>query len=197
MALEILVGPLEVYLAPVGTAFPDVDETPSGSWKLLGKNGKRNLAESGVTVASNQTIKEHRNAGSTGPLDAYRTDEGLEFSLTLEDMTAEAYAIALNNQTVTEVAAGSGTPGYKSIPLHQGTDVSKFALLAKGKSPYDASLKGQYQVPVCYQADNPAPVFNKSDVSALKLTFKALEDPNASSEAKRFGERVLQTAAAL
>ena len=29
---EIMTGPLEVWLAPVGETFPDVDATPGGNW---------------------------------------------------------------------------------------------------------------------------------------------------------------------
>jgi len=195
---EIIVAPFEVYLAPVGEAWPDVDTTPAGNWVKLGTNGKRNIADGGVTVTHEQTIVEKRNVGSTGPIKAVRTEEKMTISLTLEDLSLEQYAKALNNVTVTDTAAGSGTPGYRKIPLRQGNDVSLFALLLKGTaSAYGDGLSAQYQVPVCYQSDNPAPVFNKADVAALKLTFSALEDPNAASDDVRFGNLVMQDAAAL
>lgn len=197
MPNEIMVGPLEVYLSPVGTAFPDVDEVPAAAWKLLGTNGTLNQAEGGITVSHPQTIKEHMNEGATGPIDAFRTGEGLEFSFTLEDMTAEQYTHAINGEAVTDTAAGTGTPGYRAINLYRGPTVKKYALLARGFSPYDPTLKLQYQVPICYQADNPAPAFNKSAPGALKLTFKALIDPNASTTNERFGKLIEQDATAL
>lgn len=193
---EIIMAPYEVYLAPVGTAFPDVDETPAAAWKLLGKSGADNMEEGGVSVVNGQTLVSKRTAGSTGPVKVGRTEEELTLGLTVYDMTAEQYALALNNATVTDTAAGAGTPGTRSIPLRQGRSVSLFALLCRGVSPYDDSMVAQYQVPKVYQSDNPSPVFSKGDAAGLKLTFNALEDLDAATEAERFGKYVAQDAAA-
>jgi hypothetical protein len=184
---EIIMSPFTVYIAPVGESFPDVDETPSGNWATLGTNGLRNQSDDGVTVTHSQTLSEHRNAGSTGPMKVTRQEESLVIGLTLEDLTAEAYAKVLNNQTVTDTAAGSGTPGDRAFPLYQGKDVSTFALLVKGVSPYGDSWAAQYEIPVCYQSANPAPVFTKGEAAALAVEFTALEDPDAASASERFG----------
>lgn len=194
---EIIMSPYEVYLAPEGEAFPDVDEAPAGNWALLGTNGKFNYSEDGVTVSHEQTTSPHRTLGSTGPVKATRTEENLLVSLILEDLTAEEYAKILNNVSVTSTAAGVGTPGTKDITLRQGRDVSTFALLVKGISPYGDTWSAQYQVPRCFQNGNPAPVFNKGDAASLEVEFMALEDVNASTEAERFGKYVAQDADAL
>ena len=194
---EIMTGPLEVWLAPVGETFPDVDATPGGNWTKLGSNGKRNIADDGIVATHEQTIVEHRNVGSTGPIKAVRTEESLNFELTLEDLTASQYAKLLNDVTVTTVAAGSGIPGTKEITLHQGAAVATFAFLAKkNDSPYGDSWSMQYEVPIVYQADNPAPAFKKGDAVGLKCKFAALEDPNAATEAERFGTLIEQDATA-
>jgi len=194
---EIIIGPYEVYLAPVGESWPDVDETPGGNWVLLGTNGKHNIADGGVTVTHSQTLEKKRNVGSTGPKKVVRTEEDLTISLLLEDLSLEQYSKALNDVPVVETAAASGTPGHRDITLRQGPDVSTFALLCKGRSPYGDNFSAQYQVPVAYQEDSPAPVFNKRDTAALQLTFTALEDPNAATDAERFGKLVSQDAVAL
>lgn len=194
---EILIGPCEIYLAPVGTTFPDVDTVPGSDWFLLGKNGKRNMADGGVTITHEQTINVHRNAGSTGGVTAVRPEESLKVSFTIEDITLEQYAKALNNKTVEKVAAASGTPGYRKISLHQGPAVAKYAMLCRGMSPYGDGMNAQYQVPFAYQMDNPAPVFNKTDVASLKFTFDALEDPNATNDNERFGHLIEQDAFAI
>lgn len=194
---EILISPYEVYLAPVGESFPDVDETPGGNWTLLGTNGKFNISEDGVTVTHNQTIEKKRTVGSTGPVKAVRTEEDLMISFILEDLTLEMYAKALNNVTVTDTAAASGTPGYREITLRQGREVAVFAVLVKGKSSYGDSWYGQYQIPKAYDSGNLTPKFNKSDVAALSFEFTALEDPDAASEEERFGTLRMQDATAL
>ena len=195
---EILVGPLEVYLAPVGESWPDVDTTPGGNWTLLGTNGKQSYEDSGVTVTHNQVLGSKRTAYGTGKKKVWRTEEDFSISFSLVDMTLETYAKILNNKTVTETAAASGTPGYKEINIYQGHTVNTFALLLKGYSPYDdENYYAQYQIPIAYQTDNPAPVFTKSDAAMLKCTWEALEDPNAASDDERFGKMVFQNAAAL
>ena len=194
---EIIMAPYEVWLAPVSTAFPDLDEAPAAAWAKLGTNGADDMEEEGVTVTHSQTISEKRTLGSTGPAKVKRTEESLTISLTLLDLTLEQYAKALNGVTVSDVAAGAGTPGYRKITLRQGPDVTLYALLCKGLSPYGDSYAAQYQVPICYQSDNPAPVYNKGDAAALKLTFTAIEDPNAATAAERFGILRSQDAAAV
>lgn len=194
---EIMIAPFEVYLAQVGESFPDINDMPGGNWRKLGTNGKRNMADEGVTVAHDQKITEHRNLGSTGPIKAVRTEEGLKVSLTLEDMTLEQYSKALNGISIGEVSQASGVPGQKSLSLHQGPNVTTYAMLIRGASSYDENLNGQYQIPVCYQSGNPAPKFDKSNVSSLKLEFNVLEDPDAATDEERFGKLIMQTSAAL
>lgn len=194
---EIIVSPFEVYLAPVGEAFPDVDETPAGNWVLLGTNGKKNYAEDGVTVTHEQTINQIRTLGTIGPCKVVRTEENLSIALILNDISAEEYAKILNNVSVTDTPAASGTPGIRDITLRQGPDVSTFALLCKGGSPYGDSWNAQYEVPIVYQSENPAPVFNKGDAAGLACIFMAIEDPNAATDAERFGKFSAQDATAL
>jgi hypothetical protein len=194
---EIIMSPFEVYLAPEGEAFPDVDETPAGNWELLGTNGKFNYAEDGVTVSHEQTPSPHRTLGSTGPVKATRTEENLMISFILEDLSMEQYAKVLNNVTVVDTPAAAGTPGTREITLRQGQTISTFALLCKGPSPYGDNWNMQYQVPRVYQNGSPAPVFNKGDAAGLEIEFMALEDVNASTEAERFGKLVAQDADAL
>lgn len=194
---EIIVAPFEVWLGPVGETNPDVDNTPAGNWALLGTNGKDNISEDGVTITHEQTLNQIRVLGSTGPKKVQRTQENLTISLVLHDLTAEQYAKALNNVSVSDIAAGSGTPGHRDITLRQGLDVSTFALLVKGASPYGDSWNMQYQVPIAYQSANPAPVFNKGDAAGLALEFTAIEDPAAGTAAERFGKLVAQDADAV
>ena len=194
---EIIMSPFEVWLAPVGETFPDIDATPSGNWAKLGTNGKQNQGDDGITITHEQTVNEHRNVGSTGPIKVVRIEENLTIEMVLEDLSIDQYAKVINNATVTTVAAATGVAGSKEFPLHQGQDVATFALLCRGKSPYGDNWNMQYEVPVVYQAENPAPVFKKGEAAGLKLTFKAIEDPNAATEAERFGKVIAQNADAL
>jgi hypothetical protein len=191
---EIIMSPFEIWLAPVGESFPDPDTTPSGNWAKLGTNGKRNQGEDGITVTHNQTVDEHRNVGATGPIKAKRSEESLTIEMVLEDLTMAEYAKVLNDATVTTVSPGASQIGTKEIQLRQGNDVSTFALLCRGASPYGDGWNMQYQVPVVYQAENPAPNFTKSGAAGLACSFAALEDPDAATDSERFGKVIAQNA---
>ncbi len=192
---EIVIAHFDVYLAPVGETFPDVDDTPGGNWSLLGNGGNLSMGEEALTVTHTQQVDLHRTYGSTGPRKASRSSEDLMIAFTLVDLTLEHYTRALNNVAVTDVAADTGKPGYRHINLHRGRDVYRVALLARGElSVYGDDLEGQYEVPIAVQTGSPAPAFTKTDMAALALEFMALEDASADSP---FGRLVMQDAVAL
>jgi len=189
---EIIVSPFDVYLAPVGEAFPAIEDTPGGNWGLLGAN-KGEYGEDGVTVTHEQSLFEHRGQ-ATGPVKVARTEEGLKIAFMLHNLTLEKYGKVLNNAVPTDTPAGGGDAGFRDIDLHQGHSVSTWALLVRGPSGYGAGWNSQYQVPVVYQSASPAPVFSKGGAAGLEVEFTALEDPDAATEAEKFGQLVMQDA---
>lgn len=190
---EIIGAPVTLYVAPVGTAFPAVDEDPAAPWALVGTSGDRNYSEDGVTVQHSQTIAEFRAAGSTGPIKAFRKEEALMLSMEMADLSLEQYKLTLNGNTVTAVAAGVGTAGTKKLGLSRGFSVQQYALLARGVSPYGDAMAMQYEVPVAYPSGSPEVVFRKGEASMLAIEWTALEDPDAAAEDERFGRVVAQT----
>lgn len=191
---EILAGPLTLWLAPVGTAFPLIDAAPSGTFVKVGTAGDRNYSEEGVTVTHSQTFNKVRPGGATGPVKVFLNEEDLMFRVVLWDVTLEQYKAALNGNTVGTTAAGAGTAGYKKIGLSHGDNTTRYALLARGKSAYDEAMNAQFEVPICYQSGSPAPQFRKATPAGLALEFTALEDATASTAAERFGRLVMQHA---
>lgn len=195
---EILAAPFTAWWAPVGTAFPLIGAAPAVDWIKIGTSGDRSETEEGVTVAHSQEINLVRTAGATGPVKAFRTQEGLVISFALLDVTLEQYKLALNSNAIGTTAAGVGTAGFKALKLYQGLEVEAMALLLRGEaSAYGDGYRSQYEVPVCFQSGSPEPVFTKGDPASLALEFTALEDPNAASPDLRFGRLVMQNAAAL
>ena len=184
---EIIAAPFKVYLAAVGTAFPDVDEAPGAGWGLLGTRGDRNIDEDGVTVSHPQTTEKFRAVGSTGAIKAFRTEEDLMISFMLADLSLEHLRHALNSPAVTLVAAGSGTPGYRHIPLLRGLSVSEKAMLVRGPSPYDEALNMQYEVPRVIHTGEPELVFKKDEPAKVLMEFSALE---ALDSATPFGRQI-------
>lgn len=188
--MEILAAPLTLYIAPIGTAFPAIDSTPSGSWALVGTSGALDYDSAGLTVTHNQTLATFTSVASTAPSKVWRTDEQLEISVTLADVSPVSYALSLNDAAITAIMASTGVAGEQDVPLLQGETVALFALLAVGTSAVNNALNAQYAVPCVYQSANPAPVWKKGAPAELALTFSALNDPNGGG----FGNLRQQTA---
>jgi len=193
---EIVAAPFELWVAPVGTTFPLIDEAPESPWTLVGTSGDLNYTEDGVTVSHKQKTDIFRALGSTGPRKIFRSEEDQTISLKLADISLEQYALALNYNTVSTTPAGVGTAGFKSIGLSRGLDVPQRALLVRGEgaSAYGSGWNKQYEVPVAVQTGDPDVVYVKGKPAALALQFTTLEDPDASDDTERFGRIIDQTA---
>lgn len=196
---EIILSPAEVYIALEGETFPAINAIPGGNWVILGTAGKRNQNSAGVKIRHNETQKKHTTAGATGAVKAIRTAEEHLIEVTIEDLTLEVYAKAMNLAGVREVAAASGVAGYKSMGLKMGFDVQTWAVLVRVEaSAYGDGLNTQWQFPKCIESGNVELTFDgEGNAAGLKFVYEALEDPNAASESERFGTVVAQTAPAL
>lgn len=191
---EILGAPLTLYLAPVGTTMPAIDEeeaTFDPAWFKVGTSGDKNYSEEGVSVSHEQALNYFRGAGATAPRKAFRQEEDLTFGVTIADVSPGQYAKAINDATVTTVAAGVGTTGEKSLKLWRGLTVATFALFARGLSSVDDALYGQYEVATCIEDGSPAPVYTKGEPAMLGMQFRALD---ASGDGTGFGVLRIGTA---
>jgi hypothetical protein len=192
---EIIAAPVDVWIAPVGAAFPEVDQDPDSSegWVRVGSSGNLNYSDDGVTVEHSQNMNLIRALGDAGSRKAVRTSEDLKIRLTILDLTIDQYAHALNGNTVSTVPASSGVPGTKTVGLSRGLSVDTKALLVRGPSPYMADGILQFEVPRAAQTGNPSIVMRKDQPAGLALEWTALVDPDASSADERFGRLVGQT----
>lgn len=165
---EVIAGPATVYIAPVGEPFPEINEEPTGQWTSLGRT------DGGVTVKHTQDINLITVDQNLMPVKAIRTKAGLEVSCDLAEITLETYAKLLNDASVNKVAAGTGTPGYRSFDLTASVDLAQFALLVRGPSPYmDAYM--DFRLERVIQSGEPEIKFVRDDKSVLSVTFTALE----------------------
>lgn len=189
--LEVVAAPFEIWIAPVGESFPNIEDAPVGNWVKIGTSGNRSITEDGVTVSHPQTNEEFRSLGSTGPIKAFRTEESLIITFTIADITLENYKHALNQNTVTDTPVG-GNAGFRDIDIYLGLTLDQRALLVRGlnASPYLANTDIQYQVPVVYENGSPEIVSQKGTPIGLALEYIAIEDPNASTSADRFGKLI-------
>lgn len=190
---EIMAAPFDVYVAVVGTAFPDISQAPAAAWFLLGTSGAKNYDEDGITIEHNSTVVEYRPVGLTAPRKAFRTEESLIIGFKLTDVSATQYAKILNQAVVTNTPTGTGLGGNLNFPLLQGMNVNQYALFmrATGDSAGGSGFNTQYDVPIVYQNSDPKPVFKKGEPAALEVQFAALWD-----SALGFGRYRSQNAAA-
>lgn len=193
---EIIVAPFEVWAAPVGESFPDVDTAPAGNWVKIGTNGNKNMEQAGVTIQHNQTIDLHRVYGATAPVKATRSSEDLIVGFTLLDLKAAEYARILNDNTVTATAAGADTPGTDSINLYRGLQVSAKAYLIRGAaSPSMDAGQVQYELPKAIVSSSPSIAFTKNTPAGLQFELTALFD-NDEASGEELGRLIVQTAVA-
>jgi hypothetical protein len=195
--LEVLAAPFTMWVAPVGTAFPAVDEDPdSTDWTLIGKAGPLNYDEAGVNVDHAQSMAFWRSLGDAGSRKVFRSSEDLKLGLMLVDVTLEQYSFALNGNTVTATPAAAGVPGTKKIGLSRGFVVDTRAVLLRGPSPEMEDGAMQYECPRAAQTGEPKPVYTKDKPAMLAIEWTALVDPSATDPSEYFGRIVVQTAEA-
>lgn len=128
-AYKILIGTGKIYTAPVGTAFPTLDEEPGTAWRYVGPTAD------GIEADADETIVEFSTDQDIGTVDALRSEEKVMLTANLYEATLENIA-AVMAQIVSVVAAGTGTYGYRQIGLSRGVEVSLAAILYRFKSPY-------------------------------------------------------------
>lgn len=185
---EVIAAPYTLWIAPVGTPFPAIDEEPNSSdWTLVGSSGNLNYDESGVKVEHKQSMAFWRSLGDSGSRKVFRSTEDLVISLELVDVTLAQYSLAINGNDVT-----TSVGGQKSMGLSRGLVVDTRALLLRGPSPEMADGASQFEVPIAVQTGNPAPVFKRDEPAMLALEWTALVDPDAADPAERFGRIVTQ-----
>ena len=177
---EILVGVGKLYVAPAGTAKPDLTAEPGSEWAYLGET------EDGVTATKSQDIAEHKSDQRTGPIKATRTDESLTVATKLLSATLENLSVAIGGATVHDNPAQTGVIGTRTMGLYLGGDVAEFAILFRGDSPY-GPYPGQYYVPRGYFGGEVGQEFKKDKGVVIPVEFHALEDLSATDPTMRFG----------
>ena len=166
---EQLTGSLKVYVAPSVEAEPVVNATPAGNWLVLGgTDGEQKMTHGG-------DLTFFRDNEHQAPVKSVRAEEDVILTYTLVGLTLENYAKVLHN--VSNVVAAGGPPATKTIRLKKGETPTEYSILFKGTaiSPYGA-FPGQYYIPRCVIAGEPAATFTRGGRPGLEVIVHALED---------------------
>lgn len=172
---EVVCAPYVAYLAPVGTAMPNLDTAPPAPWTTLGTAGSKSYVDTGVTITHAQTIGTFIPGGSTAIRKAWRQSEELTVGFEIADLSPAQYALILNNATVIAAAASGGAPGDNHFEVMRGVQIGSFALLVRGISPYNEAYSAQYEVGAAYNAGVAAPRFSKQGPATLVVEWHAYE----------------------
>lgn len=200
---EVIAGAgITLWTNAADTAKPslDDDDTDLGTatWSKVGNNGDLSYDNgAGVVIEHPQSINFWRALGDSGSRKAFRTEEDCIVKVKVCDLRLETYALALNGNSITTTAAGSGTVGFKKIGLSRNLTVNTKALLIRLLvSPYGSDWIGQYYFPRVALIGSPSVQFMKGDPAGLELQFQALVKPDTTSDDDRFGVLEFQHASA-
>lgn len=179
--LEIVNGPLSLYWAPVGEAYPAVSAAPAGNWTLIGTSGAHNYSEDGVTISMEKTTDFFRALASGFPRKAFISEADIMVNVQMADLTLQQIRLALNQNTVTVGA------GVDEIQLDVGLDPQEIAVLVRGvgKSPQFAGGNLQWEIPRSVEAGTRELSHVKGEPALVELTFQLIYDEGQPNPAGR------------
>ena len=183
--VKLLVGSGRLYLHTEATAMPAIDASPTAAgWTDLG------AIDGGVSVQREQTLEELFVDDETGPVDVTRTAKSLLVEAALAEPTLTNLGKILSGAAPT---SASGPPATETLGVYRGAGVAKHALLFRAGSPEGPGKTGQTYIPRGYFAGELGMAHKKDEQTLIPVEFRALVDPNASTQAERFGVTVYQT----
>lgn len=175
---EVVAAPLTVYLAPVGTTFPALDDIEASFnplWIKLGTSGSKNYDDAGIDITHDEEVSDFTPAGSTMSVKRFRTAETFEATLNLVDLSPDQYALIMNNATVTDTPAGVGVPGSSEFSLFRGDQVNAFSVLLRGQSSVDNELNMDYRFTRAFVSASGSVNFNKGEPARLAVVIHAVK----------------------
>ncbi len=184
--IEIINGPLSIYWAPVGEAYPAINVAPVGNWLLVGTSGPHNYSEDGVVIATDKSIEYFRALASGYPRKSFLTEADITVTVNVADMTLAELRLALNQNTVTVGAIDD------SIEMDVGLDPTEIAILIRGigKSPQLAGGNLQYELQRVVEEGSQEYGYVKGEPAMSELVFRVIYDEGNPNPA---GRLVVQT----
>ena len=171
---EVVTGPLEVYLAPAGTAKPDIStDPPAGDWNLLGQSGSENQTEDGVSIANSPSYEYFIGAGNIDPIKAYISEREQTILINLADLHPDTVAIAFQSEVTENL-------GVRTVSLEGSNVPDEFAVVARGPSALtdDEGKHSQWYWPRAANISESEMEFVKADPAAHELQFRKLSNPS-------------------
>ena len=171
----IQLAPADIWLAPIGEAFPSINDTPAANWVL--RLPATSITEDGITIAPQVQDSRVFALGSVAPVKAGIVQRQFTLECNLMDMTVEAIALAMGGDPddVTDTAAAGGEPGHRSIALPSSPVPQGWAALVRwGQSGYGDDFNSQYEIKSVVQVGGGGHRFHKADPLAPAFNLVAL-----------------------
>lgn len=168
-------APADVYYAPVGETFPDVDTTPAGNWEILALATE--ITEDGITAGGNVDPALMFALGSVAPVKAGINRRQFQLEFETMDLSVANVALAFGgdpDDIVTDVAGG-GSPGTSSIDLPASPVPQVWAFLVRwNQSPAGDGFNSQLQIKNGVQVGEGGFMFSKSTPNGQKYGIQCL-----------------------
>lgn len=172
---EIQLGPADIYYAPIGEPFPDVDTAPAGNWELLAL--ATNITEDGITVGTQVQDSRIFSLGGVAPVKAGIVQRQFTLEFNVMDMSAEtqAFAMGADPADVVDTPAGGGSPGTKEISLPASPTPQGWAILVRwNQSAEGDGFSSQYEIKSAVQVGAAGGRFHKADPNATAFALVCL-----------------------
>ena len=174
-ASNIIAGPVSIYLAATGTAFPSLATAPAAAdWATAGFKAV-GYTEAGAEITDTPTVLAVKPDEVIGVAKQFPTDLKTEIKLTLLEATLENWSRAVALASLSN--PGSGT---KTMSVGSGNPLQEFALGLQGTGPGGANDR----VATIWRVNSLAAVtvnFARKKNSVIAVTFTALVDSTKSS----------------
>ena len=184
--IPMLYGPLVVWLnataATAASVLPPTEANESAlenlDWFKLGENQNLGYSSDGVQIEAAESLTDIFTDGVTMAVDTRRNEESvlLTATLTEDSLDLSSFAMAFNNNTVTEEPATTSLGAYSEIDLYKGPHVKKFQFLGRAMSDPDqgAQFPVQLWIPTVRLGGSISSAFVKADPLMVVASFMAL-----------------------
>jgi len=174
---RLLAGPVDVYVAPEGTAHQTslITARPRSPWRQLA-GGWHN--DDGVQVQRTKDMRFQEVQNELEPVDAFIASQRLIVSFTMMDMQVEAaaYALGMERSDIITVAADPTNIGTRRIDLiDDDHKTHKIALLVRGDTPYANGEKSNFYAPRVVVSSDFDITLMLADPAGVPIEFTSLK----------------------
>ena len=169
-AFNQLVGSLHVFLAPCGTAPPEVQVEPADPWLRFGPT------DGGQKIDDSATMTYFRDDDHMVPTAVVQSDQTVKIDMTIIGMSLEQQSKIQNSAEKVRDLVGTTVP-TRRMPLKRLVWPQQYAMLLRGQalSPY-GQYPGQYYIPRGVFDGNRTREHTKVGRVSLSVSFNLLED---------------------